>query len=413
MNAPTFRAALRFWIKLGWISYGGPAGQIAIMHRELVEKSRWISESSFHHALHFCMLLPGPEAQQLATYLGWKLHGLRGGIAAGLCFILPSALILQGLALLYVTQSDAPWLGNLFKGFQAAVIVIILQALWRMARRSFHGVTDWAIGLSAFSLMAWGRLSFPWIIMAAVVVGWIWGKPTRGSGSDVTAPAPAPPTSIRRTVATVVIGLSLWSIPLLASYAYSGPSSCIFQVGAFFSKAAVVTFGGAYSVLPYVSQMTVDHYHWISEAEMMDGLALAETTPGPLIMVLQFVGFLAGWKHCGSMSPWLAAWLASLMTLWVTFVPCFLLVLSGAPYVESLRRFSIWQRAMGGISAVVVGLIAHLALQFTRHALLPELGSFQSATALMIAAAWFTMRLSGNSVPITLAVSGTLGMMIG
>ncbi len=410
---PTLREALRFWCKLGWISFGGPAGQIAIMHRELVETRRWISESSFLHALQFCMLLPGPEAQQLATYLGWRMHGLRGGIAAGSLFILPSAFLLFGLSWLYVTQSQTPWLHGAFTGFMAAVIAIIASALIRMARKSLHNGPDLLIAASSLALMFWGQLSFVWIIALAAICGWFWSKPkTKPAPTQPGSDTKSPPRTLRQTATIAACCLILWAAPLLAVFILLGKSSTLFQLGIFFSKAAVGTFGGAYAVLPYVSQMAVGHYGWIEQDQMMAGLALAETTPGPLIMVLQFVGFLASWQNPDALAPWLAALYGSALTTWVTFVPCFLFILVGAPYIESLHDFPRWKRAMHGISAAVIGLIAHLALTLAHHTLFPPNSGFQLASASLVIIAWLILKYSKGSIVTMLATCGTLGALL-
>lgn len=412
MTTPTFHEALRFWSKLGWISFGGPAGQIAIMHRELVESRRWISESSFLNALQFCMLLPGPEAQQLATYLGWRMHGLRGGIAAGLLFILPSAFLLFGLSWLYVTHGSTPWLHGMFTGFMAAVIVIIASALVRMTRKSLHNHADRLIATSALALMFWGHVSFVLIIALAAVCGLFWSKPNAKPESTFSCSDTKPPArTLRQTLAIAATCLALWAAPLIAVLVLLGKSSTLFKLGLFFSKAAVVTFGGAYAVLPYVSQMAVDHHGWIEQEQMMAGLALAETTPGPLIMVLQFVGFLASWQNPDALSPWLAALYGSALTTWVTFIPCFLFILVGAPYIESLHHFPRWKRAMHGISAAVIGLIAHLALTLAFHTLFPPGSSFQITTACLILIAWLVLKFHKGSIVTMLLTTGTLGAL--
>ena len=409
-QAPAFCEALRFWTKLGWISFGGPAGQIAIMHRELVEVRRWVSESSFLHALQFCMLLPGPEAQQLATYLGWRMHGLRGGIVAGLLFILPSAFLLFGLSWLYVVHGQTRWLDGVFNGFMAAVIVLIVSALIRMARKSLGGWPQRLMAVCAFGLMWWGGVSFVWIILIAAVCGVFLTKHQPVAGTEHTEEHSAPrPHGLRRSIAIMAACLALWAAPLLAVFVLLGKSSTLFQLGVFFSKAALVTFGGAYAVLPYVSQMAVHHYGWIGPDQMMAGLALAETTPGPLIMVLQFVGFLAAWHQPGTLSPLMAALYGSAITTWVTFVPSFLFILVGAPTIETLRDFPRWKRAMNGITAAVIGLIAHLAFSVTHHTLSPPADGFQPIAAVLVVVAWFVMRFRGGSVVSMLVACGGLG----
>lgn len=421
---PTFREALRFWWKLGWISFGGPAGQIAIMHKELVEKRRWLGEDHFLHALNFCMLLPGPEAQQLATYLGWRLHGARGGIAAGVLFVLPSMFILFGLSWLYMAGGEVKWIQGVFYGLIPAVIAIVLSAVKRIGSKALKTPALWSIALLAFVAIFFLKLSFVWIILAAALAGFIGGKnwpkqfpAGKGHGkSDVgDAPfvelPPAPRASWRRSFLVSALCLTLWWLPVLACGILLGWEGIHFEQGLFFSKAALVTIGGAYAVLPYVAQMAVEHHGWLGQRQMMAGLGLAETTPGPLIMVLQFVGFVAAWQNPGELSPLAAGALGAAITTWVTFLPCFLFVFLGAPHVEGLRERPALATTLTAITAAVVGVILNLALWFALHALWPEGGKFDAFVAVVAVAAWLAMERFKAGVIPTLAVCALLGML--
>ena len=381
---PPFAKALRFWIKLGFISFGGPAGQIAIMHRELVEKNRWISDGHFLHALNFCMLLPGPEAQQLATYLGWRLHGASGGIAAGLWFVLPSVFLLFGLSWLYMAGGHLPWLAAIFYGLLAAVVAVIAEAILRIGKKALRSPALWMVAALSFVAIHFFGISFVFIILAAATAGWVGNRlyprafPRAGAVpssklfpiAEVSLPA-APRATRARSLRVILVSTVLWGLPLLALGLWLGWESTPVQQGLFFTKAAFVTFGGAYAVLPYVAQQAVENHQWLTHPQMMSGLALAETTPGPLIMVLQFVGFVGGWQHPGGLSPLGAATLGALITTWVTFIPCFLFVFLGAPHVERMGGHRRLSAAMTAITAAVVGVILNLGVHFARHALWP------------------------------------------
>ena len=381
---PPFAKALRFWIKLGFISFGVPAGQIAIMHRELVEKNRWISDSHFLHALNFCMLLPGPEAQQLATYLGWRLHGARGGIAAGLWFVLPSVFLLFGLSWLYMAGGHIPWLAAIFYGLLAAVVAVIAEAILRIGKKALRSPALWMVAALSFVAIHFFGISFVFIILAAATAGWVGNRlyprafPIAGAVpssklfpiAEVSLPA-APRATRARSLRVILVSTVLWGLPLLALGLWLGWESNQVQQGLFFTKAAFVTFGGAYAVLPYVAKQAVENHQWLTHPQMMSGLALAETTPGPLIMVLQFVGFVGGWQHPGGLSPLGAATLGALITTWVTFIPCFLFVFLGAPHVERMGGHRRLSAAMTAITAAVVGVILNLGVHFARDALWP------------------------------------------
>lgn len=401
---PCFPEALRFWVKLGWISFGGPAGQISIMHKELVEKRRWLSEEHFLHALNFCMLLPGPEAQQLATYLGWRMHGTRGGIAAGALFVLPSVLILFALSWLYMAGGDIDWIAGIFYGLMPAVIAIVASAVKRIGSKALKSPSLWVLAGLAFVAIFALEISFVIIILSAALIGWVGGRKFprqfpvgRGHGQASGEELPSvllpsiPRSSLPRTLIVSTLCLTLWWLPVLAAGLIFGWRSIHFQEGLFFSKAALVTIGGAYAVLPYVSQMAVEHYGWLGQRQMMAGLGLAETTPGPLIMVLQFVGFVAAWQNPGSLSPLAAGALGAAVTTWVTFLPCFLFVFLGAPHVEGLRERPALASTLTAITAAVVGVILNLSIWFAWHALRPESGGIDWLVAVLALAAWVAM----------------------
>ena len=403
---PTLREAVRYWLKLGLISFGGPAGQIAIMHRELVEKRKWISESHFLHALNFCMLLPGPEAQQLATYLGWRLHGWKGGVAAGALFVLPSALLLFALSWLYMAGGHLPWLAAIFYGLLPAVIAVILAAVIRIGGKTLRSPSLWALAAFSFIAIYFFNISFVLIIFAAALLGWIGhrifpdqfpaGK-SHGAGQEdestgfLTLPE-IPRSTWKRTFLVASTCLFLWSLPIIALGLWLGWDSTPVDQGVFFSKAAMVTFGGAYAVLPYVAQQAVENFQWLSHPQMMSGLALAETTPGPLVIVLQFVGFVGGWQNSGGFSPLAGAAIGAFITTWATFVPCFLFVFLGAPYVERLRDFPRLGASLTAITAAVVGVILNLGVKFSVHAMWPEpAGNFDAFVAVFALAAFIAM----------------------
>jgi chromate transporter len=404
-----FGAALRFWFKLGCISFGGPAGQIAIMHRELVEQRRWISERRFLHALNYCMLLPGPEAQQLATYIGWLLHRTRGGIAAGALFVLPSLLLLIALSWVYVAYGHVGWVAGLFYGIKPAVAALVLQAVWRIGGRTLRSPARspllWAIALASFVAIAGLQLPFPAVVLAAAAVGALGGRwwPAQfdAGGGHAAAdrhygPAlidddtPTPPHArFRRSrlAAVVGVGALLWLLPMAGLLAWQGREATLAQMGWFFTKAALLTFGGAYAVLPYVYQGAVEHFHWLTGPQMIDGLALGETTPGPLIMVVAFVGFLGGWTHqvLGPGALFAGAALAACVATWFTFLPSFLFILAGGPLVESTHGQLRFTAPLTAITAAVVGVIASLALFFLLHIGRPQAGGPVDGVALVLA----------------------------
>lgn len=380
-------AASRVWAKIGLTSFGGPAGQIALMHEELVEKRQWISEERFLNALNFCMLLPGPEAQQLSIYLGWLMHKTKGGLIAGLLFILPGFLCILLLSVIYVTLGNSFFVNALFFGLKAAVLAIVAQAIFRIAKKTLKNSLMISIAIASFFALYFLDISFPIIIAAAGVLGLLGQSlmPKYFEGAIEqhhtsqksyvidyqidTQDLQHAQASWQRSLKTLSAWLIIWAVPVVAVFAAFGADSVLGKQASFFSQTAVFSFGGAYAVLAYVAQRVVDDYHWISPREMVDGLALAETTPGPLIMVLQFVAFVAAYRYQTGLSPITAGILASFLTVWVTFAPCFLWIFLGAPYIEKLRSTIGLQAALKAITAAVVGVIANLSLWFAMHTL--------------------------------------------
>ncbi len=358
MTGPSFAEALKVWARIGVLSFGGPAGQIALMHREIVETRGWLTERQYLDALSFCMLLPGPEAMQLATYSGWRLHGVIGGLAAGLLFVLPGAAVILTLASLYAAFGDVPLVEALFLGVKAAVVVIVLEALKKVAGRALKGTAHWVIAGLAFVAIFMLGLPFPAIVLAAGLYGFLFS-----TAAEAHLPVARQPFA--KTVATAATWLAIWLAPLLALTAYGG---MLADIGWFFSRLAVVTFGGAYAVLAYMSQAAVLEFGWLEPGEMMDGLGLAETTPGPLILVTEFVGFLAAEKVGGF---WFGV-AGALVALWATFVPCFLWIFTGAPYVEWIGTQPRLKGALAAITAAVVGVILNLSVWFALHVFFGE-----------------------------------------
>ncbi len=421
--APSFAEALRFWSKLGWINFGGPAGQIAIMHAELVEQRRWVDEATFLHGLNYCMLLPGPEAMQLATYLGWRLHGMRGGIVAGVLFVLPATVLLALLSWIYLRYGQLPTVAGVLFGLQAAVLGIIAHAVVRIGRRVLRTPLAVAIALLALLAIAWWRWPFPSIVFGAGVLGWLawqlrpdWLPQAEAHGQRDPAAwrsATQGRLSSARVSTSIVIAsmcLLLWWLPLLGVRVWLGADSTAWAMSLFFSKAALVTLGGAYAVLPYVAQQAVEAHGWLSPEQMLVGLGLAESTPGPLILVLEFVGFVGGWQHPDLASPLASALLGAAVTVWATFLPSFLFVLPMAPWIERLRDRPALNAALTGITAAVVGVIANLALWFG-WALLREAGTWRVVSICALALlAWLALARRVNVLWVVLAaaVSGAL-----
>lgn len=414
ISTVSFPDALRFWAKLGLISFGGPTGQIAIMHTELVEKRKWISESRFLHALNYCMLLPGPEAQQLAVYVGWLLHRTIGGIAAGALFVLPSILVLWSLSYIYAAYGNVEWIHSVFYGLKGGVTAIVAAAVLRIGTRALKNGVMWTIAAAAFVSIFFLNIAFPFIILAAAAIGFLGGRifprtfqvirphqenaPVDNSAARSEHHRP----SFLRAIKVLTVSLVLWWFPIWMVGLWLGYDHTLFREGIFFSKAAMVTFGGAYAVLPYVAQQAVQNYHWLLPGQMMDGLGLAETTPGPLIMVVQFVGFLAAWNNPGGLPPLLAASLGALLTTWVTFVPCFLWIFLGAPHIEQMRGNAALSSSLSAVTAAVVGVVLNLAVWFALHTI------FSAATGVD----WFLVALSTTSFAILTVFKWDLFLVI-
>lgn len=394
-RAPTFREALGVWIKIGLLSFGGPTGQIALMHQELVDKRRWISDGRFLHALNYCMLLPGPEAQQLSIYIGWLLHRTWGGIVAGTLFVLPGAALLWLVSWVYVAYGQVPWIEAIFYGLKPAVMGIVAFAVLRIGKKALKNAVMWSVAAAAFVGIYFLKLPFPLIVLTAGVIGLIGGKflPEKfhvagghGGGKAKASASPAvidDQTVVRAEHSPTLggalrvtgTGLALWALPMLVLGLWLGVEHVLFREGIFFSKAAVVTFGGAYAVLPYVAQQAVENHGWLTAPQMLDGLGLAETTAGPLILVLQYVGFLGAWGDPAPFGPLTAATLGAGITLWCTFVPSFLLVFLGAPYIEALRGQKLITCTLSTITAAVVGVVLNLAVWFALGVLFPQGGA--------------------------------------
>ena len=426
----SFEEAFRFWLKLGFISFGGPTGQIAIMHQELVERRRWISENRFLHALNYCMLLPGPEATQLATYIGWIMHRTWGGIVAGILFVLPSVFILIALSWIYLAYGDVPVVAGLFYGIKPAVVAIVLAAAHRIGSRALKNAWLWAIAAAAFVAIFALNVPFPAIVIAAAVIGYFGGRyvPARFSaaGSHGTPKADYGPALIddgtptpshalfswRKLWFYAGAGVALWAAAIAALAAAFGWSGTLTQMGWFFTKAALLTFGGAYAVLPYVYQGGVEHYGWLSAQQMIDGLALGETTPGPLIMVVAFVGFVGGWtKELFGDSLFLAGAAGAVVATVFTFLPSFVFIFVGAPFVETTHGNLKFTAPLTAITAAVVGVILNLAVFFAYHVLWPEGfgGPFEWFSALLGAAALLALfRFKAGVIPV-IAACAALG----
>jgi chromate transporter len=388
----SFGEAVRVWLRIAALSFGGPAGQIAVMHRIIVDEKRWIGEHRFLHALNYCMLLPGPEAQQLAIYIGWLMHRTAGGLVAGILFVMPGFLSILCLSYIYAAYGSIGIVTGLFFGLKAAVLAVVVQAVIRIGSRALKNRAMVTIAAAAFLAIFFFHVPFPLIILTAGIVGYFGGRVGAssfkvGGGhkaasglvlSDADSllgeetPAHARP-NLYWSLRISAILLTLWLVPVAALFAAFGPDAVFSQIGVFFSKMAVVTFGGAYAVLAYVAQEAVQHYGWLKPGEMLDGLGMAETTPGPLIMVVQFVGFMGAYRNPGPLNPMTAATLAALLTTWVTFVPCFLWIFLGAPFIEKLRGNTALAGAMSAITAAVVGVILNLAIWFALHTLFAEL----------------------------------------
>jgi len=409
--APSFAEAARLWLKIGILSFGGPAGQIALMHRLLVDEKKWIGEAQFLHALNFCMLLPGPEAQQLATYIGWLLHRTKGAVVAGLLFILPGLAVILTLSAIYMLWRDVPLVSGIFFGLQAAVLALVIEALRKVAARALK--TRFLLMLAALAFIAiWGlHIPFPLIVLGAALIGFAAGRLRPHWMTAAAQPAdanvlPSPPPSARQSLGVLLLCGGLWAAPVLAALLLLGDTHVFSRIGLFFSEMAVVTFGGAYAVLAYVGQQAVQAYGWLAPGEMLHGLGLAETTPGPLILVLSFVGFVAGFREAGIEPPLLGGLLGGLLATWVTFAPCFLWILLGAPYVERARHIRALRDALSAITAAVVGVILNLAIWFALHALFTQSSLLSLGPLHLEIPVWASLdwRMAGLSAVALLAV---------
>jgi len=425
---PSFAQACRFWLKFGFISFGGPTAQIALLHGELVERKKWISESRFLHALNFCMLLPGPEAHQLAIYIGWLLHKIRGGVIAGTLFVLPAAIFLWSLTWAYAVYGKIAWVAAIFFGVKAAVMAIVAEAVIRIGSKALKNEVMWSLAVLAFVAIFFLKVPFPLVVLTAGLIGLVGGKFWKDkflvfgqnkSGTkdqeivlsdEMESPAHTKP-SLPRAIKVSAIWLTLWWAPVLLTGLWRGWNDTVFREGLFFSKAAVVTLGGAYAVLQYVAQNAVEHFHWLQPGQMLDGLGLAETKPGPLIMVLQFVGFMGGWNVPGSSAPLLAATLGALISTWTTFTPCFLYVFLGGPYSERLRGNAHLTTALSAITAAVVGVVMNLAVWFGMHILLPKNEPFNWFAAVVGVLVFFGMwKWKWGIIPVIIG-AGILGLL--
>ena len=435
-----FREALAVWIKISLLSFGGPAGQIALMHRLIVEDKKWISNARFMHALNFCMLLPGPEAQQLTIYLGWLMHRVWGGVTAGILFILPGAITVLAVSILYAGFQDIALVEALFFGIKAAVLAIVLQAVWKISQKVLHRPGLMMLAALAFLAVYIFNIPFPLVIFLAGLAGWIIAR-NNALDTDISAPttattatAPSPPRSLK----VLAICGGIWLTPVAVMLYVLGPKHVYVQEALFFSQMAMVTFGGAYAVLTYMAQQAVGHYGWLNAGEMLDGLGMAETTPGPLIMVVQFVGFMGAYRNPGMLDPFVAGTLGALITTWVTFAPCFLWIFLGAPYIEHLRGNRHLSAALEGITAAVVGVMLNLALWFGLNVIfldvitvplvigggenggveigvltLPVLNSIDWVTAFIASASLLAMMRFKMSMITTLAASAIAGVTYG
>ncbi len=435
-----FADAIIVWLKISLLSFGGPAGQIAVMHRMLVDELKWVSEKRFLHALNFCMLLPGPEAQQLTIYLGWLLHRVRGGVVAGVLFVLPGALTVLVLSMIYVTYQQAMAVNSIFFGVKAAVLAIVTTALWRLARKILRNKFLVSITLSAFLASFVFAVPFPIVIVGAALAAYFFGEaPVQTDSLDEDAEGRAIDSRIAaggspkpyQALFIAVFCACLWLVPVAVLYRWLGAGNVYVQEAMFFSQVAVVTFGGAYAVLSYMAQQTVGHFGWLSAGEMLDGLGMAETTPGPLIMVTQFVGFMGAYRSPGVLDPMMAGCLGALVTTWVTFAPCFLWIFLGAPYIEALRGNRMLAVALTGITAAVVGVVLNLAIWFGLRVMfddladvtLPSLGvitvsvpvlsSFDPLASAIIAGALLAITRFGVGMIKVLGVSAATGLALG
>ncbi len=376
--SPTFSELTSAFARIGVLSFGGPAAQIALMHKICVEEKRWIDEDRYLHALNYCMLLPGPEAQQLATYIGWLLHGVRGGIVAGLLFVLPGLAVILGLSALYALYQETSLVTGLFFGLKAAVLAIVVEAVIRIGKRALKTSFHRGLAAAAFFALFLFSVPFPLVVLAAALIGLLHARGGETSTAEISQQISARPPFFSQ-VATLLFWIAVWLAPLPLLW-LALPETALPEVQSFFSQMALVTFGGAYAVLAYVAQVAVDHYAWLKPGEMLDGLALAETTPGPLVLVLSYVGFLAGFRESGALDPLIGGLLGGLIAAWATFIPSFIWIFAGAPYVERLRGNHLLSAALSAITAAVVGVILNLAVWFALHVVFTQVEPVDLAT---------------------------------
>lgn len=422
-EAVTFPEALRTWAKIGLLSFGGPTAQIALMHRIIVDEKKWLSEQRYLNALSFCMLLPGPEAMQLATYAGWRLHGLKGGLAAGLLFVLPGAFVVLALSMIYAAFGNVPVIEAIFLGIKAAVLVIVVEALLRISKRALKFSEHWIIAAISFVAIFFLGAAFPLIVLAAALFGYFRISATNAAN---VASSGRPLIANAATLRTISVWLVIWTAPLLALASMLGRAHVVTQLSLFFSKLAVVTFGGAYAVLAYMGQDVVARYGWLEAGQMMDGLGLAETTPGPLILVTEFVGYLAAYRHGGG-SPVVMGLLGAFVALWATFVPCFLWIFAGAPYIEWITGQPRLKSALTAITAAVVGVILNLAVWFGLHVSFgkvslvewgpmklwtPDVATFDWRVLLLAAISGLLLLRQHWGIPAVLAIVSALALLL-
>jgi len=423
---PTFAEAFRFWLRLGFISFGGPAGQISIMHQELVDRKRWISNERFLNALNYCMLLPGPEAQQLATYIGWLLHRMPGGIVAGAFFVIPSIFILFALSYTYAAYGTVPWVASIFNGLKAAIMAIVVAAVIKIGKKALKNSLMVSLAVISFISIYFLKIPFPIIVLGAGLIG-LAGSYFLPAKFDVIKGKTASDfdvgyvqickdplechvnPSTRRNILLMTVFVLLWIFPVIILYAFL-INPVFYNEALFFTKAAFLTFGGAYAVLAYIAQAGVEQYAWLTGPQMIDGLGLAETTPGPLIMVVQFVGFMAGWNYSGSWSPVMGGLVGSLVATYFTFLPCFLFIFLGGPYIEKFRNNAKFSATLSSITAAVVGVVLNLAVWFGLQVLFPTQGGFSWFAAIIGAAAFAAIQWFKVGMITVIAVSGLLGL---
>jgi chromate transporter len=406
LEPPTFRNLLRVFTRIGLLSFGGPAGQIALMHRELVEERSWVSEEQYLHALNFCHLLPGPEAQQLATWIGWKLHGVRGGLAAGLLFVIPGAIVILALSVLYALAAQLGWFAALFLGVKAAVLAVVVQALLRIAGRALETRFKQGLALAAFVALFFLDLPFPLVVLGAGAIGMVVAA-TRPGWLALKPGGAAPPASPRpwgQSAKAIAVWGVIWAAPMVLVFVTLGRDHVLWDVGAFFSQLAVVTFGGAYAVLAYMAQEAVSGFGWLSAGEMADGLGLAETTPGPLIMVTQFVGYLAAFRAPEPFSPLVAGLLGAGLTTWVTFAPCFLWIFTFAPWIERMQQATKLKGGLAALTAAVVGVIANLTVWFLLHVLFARVGEVRAGPVRLYVPDWASFDWRAGLLAVLAAV---------